>query len=63
MSVTECQYCGNVIVKGDKTFHEEYFGGKNIYCSRKRVIEGYTIPKGKEVEGLDNNKITYFKID
>lgn len=29
----------------------------------KRVIEGYTTPKGKEVEGLDNNKITYFKID
>lgn len=41
MSATECQYCGNAIVKGDKTFHEEYFGGKNIYCSRKCVIEGF----------------------
>ena len=33
------------------------------YERNKRVINGYTTPKGVEVEGLKNNRLRYFKTD
>jgi len=33
------------------------------YERNKRVIEGYTTPKGEFVEGLHNNKLRYFKTE
>lgn len=33
------------------------------YERNKRVIEGYTTPKGEQVEGLKNNNLRYYKID
>jgi len=33
------------------------------YERNKRVIEGYTTPKGEKVEGLKNNNLRYYKID
>ena len=33
------------------------------YERNKRVIEGYTTPKGEKVEGLTNNNLRYYKID
>ena len=33
------------------------------YERNKRVINGYTTPKGVEVEGLKNNSLRYYKID
>lgn len=33
------------------------------YERNKRVIEGYTTPKGENVEGLKNNNLRYYKID
>lgn len=33
------------------------------YERNKRVIEGYTTPKGTEVEGLKNNTLRYYKTD
>lgn len=37
---------------------------KNVtYERNKRVIEGYTTPKGDKVEGLKDNNLRYYKID
>ena len=33
------------------------------YERNKRVIEGYTTPKGEFVEGLKNNNLRYYKVD
>lgn len=33
------------------------------YERNKRVIQGYTTPKGQAVEGLSNNNLRYYKID
>ena len=33
------------------------------YERNKRVIQGYTTPKGQQVEGLHNNNLRYYKID
>lgn len=33
------------------------------YIRNKRVIEGYTTPKGSEVEGLKCNNLRYFKVE
>ena len=33
------------------------------YERNKRVINGYTTPKGEEVEGLHNNNLRYYQID
>ena len=33
------------------------------YERNKRVIEGYTTPKGEKVEGLKDNNLRYYKID
>ena len=33
------------------------------YERNKRVIKGYTTPKGQAVEGLSNNNLRYYKID
>ncbi len=33
------------------------------YERNKRVINGYTTPKGVEVEGLHNNNLRYYKVD
>ena len=33
------------------------------YERNKRVIEGYTTPKGEEVEGLRTNNLRYYKVD
>lgn len=33
------------------------------YERNKRVIEGYTTPKGDKVEGLKNNNLRYYKVD
>ena len=33
------------------------------YERNKRVINGYTTPKGVEVEGLKNNNLRYYKVD
>ena len=33
------------------------------YERNKRVIEGYTTPKGEHVEGLRNNNLRYYKTD
>ena len=33
------------------------------YQRNKRVIQGYTTPKGQEVEGLHNNNLRYYQID
>lgn len=33
------------------------------YKRNKRVINGYTTPKGEEVEGLHNNNLRYYQID
>ena len=33
------------------------------YERNKRVIEGYTAPKGEKVEGLRNNNLRYYKTD
>ncbi len=33
------------------------------YERNKRVIQGYTTPKGQQVEGLKNNNLRYYKVD
>lgn len=33
------------------------------YERNKRVINGYTTPKGEEIEGLHNNNLRYYQID
>ncbi len=33
------------------------------YVRNKKVIEGYTTPKGVEVEGLKNNNLRYYKVE
>lgn len=33
------------------------------YVRNKRVIEGYTTPKGEDIEGLHNNNLRYYKTD
>lgn len=33
------------------------------YERNKRVINGYTTPKGEKVEGLKNNNLRYYKVD
>ena len=33
------------------------------YVRNKKVIEGYTTPKGVEVEGLKGNNLRYYKVD
>ena len=33
------------------------------YVRNKKVIEGYTTPKGEHVEGLHNNNLRYYKTD
>lgn len=33
------------------------------YERNKRVIEGYTTPKGEQVEGLAHNNLRYYKTD
>ena len=33
------------------------------YERNKRVIQGYTMPNGQQVEGLHNNNLRYYKID
>lgn len=33
------------------------------YERNKRVIKGYTTPKGQQVEGLKNNNLRYYKVD
>ena len=33
------------------------------YERNKRVIQGYTTPKGQSVDGLSNNNLRYYKID
>ena len=33
------------------------------YERSRRVIQGYTTPKGQAVEGLSNNNLRYYKID
>ena len=35
---------------------------KITYERNKRVIEGYTTPKGEQVEGLQDNNLRYFKV-
>ncbi len=33
------------------------------YERNKRVIQGYTTPKGEHIDGLDNNNLFYYQID
>ena len=33
------------------------------YVRNKKVIEGYTTPKGQEVEGLKDNNLRYYKVE
>ena len=45
------------------TNNENEICEKVTYERNKRVIEGYTTPKGENVEGLKNNNLRYYKID
>ena len=45
------------------TNNENNICEKVTYERNKRVIEGYTTPKGENVEGLKNNNLRYYKID
>ena len=45
------------------TNNENNICGGVTYERNKRVINGYTTPKGVEVEGLKNNRLRYYKTD
>ena len=45
------------------TNNENHICEKVTYVRNRRVIHGYTTPKGQEVEGLHNNSLRYYRTD
>ena len=45
------------------TNNENHICEEVTYERNKRVINGYTTPKGEQVEGLKNNNLRYYKTD
>lgn len=45
------------------TNNENNIAEKVAYVRNKRVIQGYTTPKGENIEGLSKNNLRYFKSD
>lgn len=43
--------------------NEEGICSNFTYERNKRVIQGYTTPKGQQMEGLKNNNLRYYKVD
>ena len=54
---------GGDIVSVSVTNNENNICENVTYIRNKRVIQGYTTPKGEEIPGLTGNTLRYYKTD